>query len=746
MKIKYNINNLKEYWTYFEKAPYGIFVVNNEGKYIDANSATSKITGYSRDELLNMTIAEIAAPEALVETVKQFNILRNEKKFSGEVLCRKKDNTRFVLSLEAVKSSENEYMAFCSDITHQKKVEKDLNDSVLKYKELAESITAVFYGMDKALKYTYWNKACEEFTGIPTEIALGKTPGELFPDIQDKQVENAYLKALETNEHQDFVTYFNKKGSNCYLEGRVYPTNEGLSVFVKDITENKILEEKLKRSEQEKGIILDNMQENVVLMDVEMRIIWLNKKAAGMIGSSPIKAAGNLCYDVWHHRRTNCDQCPAKRALKTGQFYEEIITSASGEIWLFKAYPVLKENGCVDGVVEVSIDITERTRIEEEYMNASKLEALGILAGGIAHDFNNILTIISGNISLARMLVNIDSKAYLKLNEVEKALNQAKELTKQLQTFARGGTPVREVASLKDLIKELVSFSVSGSNVDCIFSLPEDLWFSEIDVGQISQVFNNLIINAIQAMPEGGTIRVKGKNINVKEMVKDGLPLLKEGRYLKISVQDDGIGIPKENIKKIFHPFYSTKKEGNGLGLNTCYSIIRRHNGYIEVDSKFGFGTTFNIYLPASLGEGISNNQEEKQLHLGKGKILVMDDEKDIRETTGEMLSFLGYEVDFAKDGVEAIEEYIKAKELEEPFDVIVMDLTIRGGMGGKKAVEILKKIDPQIKAVISSGYSQEALSNLGDKGIIKFVNKPYKIEELSKVIYEVININDGNK
>ena len=399
--------------------------------------------------------------------------------------------------------------------------------------------------------------------------------------------------------------------------------------------------------------------------------------------------------------------------------------------------PILKE-GKVIGTVSFGRDITEKRKMEEDLFKASKLESIGTLAGGIAHDFNNILAGVIGNITLAKLNSSPEDKIFKILIKMEKASFQAKDLTNQLLTFAKGGAPVKKVTLIKDLIRTSVQFALTGSNIRCEFSIPDDLWPVEIDESQIGQVINNLIINAVQAMQEGGIIKVIAENIYINS--EQVLPL-NEGRYVKLSIEDMGTGISKEYLDKIFDPYFTTKRKGSGLGLSITYSIIKKHNGYVSVESDVGIGTTFYIYLPASVGEKLTTEKKkEKEIIIGKGRILLMDDEAIVRDVSGAMLKYIGYEVNFAKNGMETIELYRKAKKSGSPFDVVILDLTIPGGMGGEEAIKKLIKIDPGVKAIVSSGYSDDPImSNFREYGFSGVLLKPYIIQELSEVLHKVM-------
>ena len=385
-------------------------------------------------------------------------------------------------------------------------------------------------------------------------------------------------------------------------------------------------------------------------------------------------------------------------------------------------------------------EIAERKRAEAELLKAQKLESVGILAGGIAHDFNNILTAILGNISLAKMFANPEDRSFARLAEAEKASLRAKDLTQQLLTFSRGGKPIVKTASVARLLKDSTIFALSGSNILCEFSIPEGLWPVEMDEGQINQVINNVVINAVQAMPEGGTIKVRAENVTLGiDRRKQGLPLQGE-KYVKVSIQDQGIGIPEESLQKIFDPYYTGKKKGSGLGLAISYSIIKKHLGYITVESELGVGTTFHIFLPASEKEVLTEKRTGEIPLAGKQRILIMDDEEMVRNVAGTMLEHIGYEAGLAKDGTEAIELYKQAKEAHVPFAVVILDLTIPGGMGGKEAIKKLIELDPKAKVIVSSGYSTDpVMSQFREYGFKGVVTKPYKIEELRDALHKVM-------
>lgn len=383
-------------------------------------------------------------------------------------------------------------------------------------------------------------------------------------------------------------------------------------------------------------------------------------------------------------------------------------------------------------------DVTEKRKMEEELLKTQKLESIGVFAGGLAHDFNNLLTAILGNISLAKATIAENTTLGGRLNKVEKATLRAKGLTQQLLTFAKGGAPVKKLSGIADLVRDSVDFSLRGSNVKQKYQFAPDLWTAEVDEDQLSQVVQNLVINAGQAMPDGGNLTVAGENITLGSDNHTGLPA---GRYLLLTVADEGHGISRQDQDKIFDPYFSRKENGSGLGLAVAYAIMKKHDGLITVDSAPGSGATFSLYLPAARPRFEKAGERQQEKSTTGGHILIMDDEEIVRDVAAEMLDFLGYTSSSAKHGEEAVTLYREAMSNGRPFDAVLMDLTIPGGMGGKETMAKLLEIDPQATGMASSGYANDPImANFTDYGFSAVIPKPYKMDELSTTLTQALS------
>lgn len=521
--------------------------------------------------------------------------------------------------------------------------------------------------------------------------------------------------------------------------------NHIAAITILNITQSLLSDEKEKLL-----VTLQSIADSVITTDIMGRISFMNKKAEEITGWTAKEALGQLLLNIFciiNSKTGELYQSPLEIVLRAGMTISlgtNITLIAKDGIKKIivadSCAPIKNKSGNIIGAVLVFKDIIEKELMDKEFIKMKKLESLGLLAGGIAHDFNNLLTAILGNIGLAMAYLPPEHKTYKRLQEGEKASLKARDLVSQLLTFSKGGEPVKKILSIAALIKETASLALIGSNVRCEFFIHDDIWHVPIDEGQIGQVIHNLFLNACQAMSSGGTIKVQCENTFIE---KEGVLPIPKGKYVKISVQDEGIGISQENLSKIFDPYYTTKPKGTGLGLSMAYSIIKKHGGYITVDSILGKGTTFVFYLPASKKavESIKEAKDSKIKTLSdKKKLLVMDDEDMILDFAKEVLSRAGYYVECSKNGRQAIEVYKKAISSGEPFDLVILDFTIPGGMGGKETINRLLKITPNVKAIVTSGYSADPImTEYKEYGFSSILTKPYKVNDLLKTIEIVI-------
>lgn len=595
--------------------------------------------------------------------------------------------------------------------------------------------------IDKDFTVMRANETFEKLSGTSVEEAVGKKCHEVFPGMQCRTLLCPATKILRGEERVECETV--KKHSDgsdihCILTATPFrdPTGEliGIVEDFKDITERKYAENEIRSLKQQIEFILGATKTGLDIIDEDFNIRYIDPEWQKIYGDP----AGKKCYEYFTGRDKVCPSCGVLRACET-----KTMTSAEGILPKEENRPVQIttipfQNAEGEWLyAEICIDITERKKTEEEHMKTQKLESLGLLAGGIAHDFNNLLTAIIGNISFIKMNLVPGDESFSALAMAEKASLRAKDLTQQLITFSRGGEPIKKTASPSALIHESAGFVLSGSNVRGDLQLPDGLVFVDVDEGQIIQVLNSVLLNAVQAMPEGGTVTISGENMTVG--YNEPTPLT-QGDYVKISIEDRGHGIPPKHLTKIFDPYFTTRQKGSGLGLTTAYYVIRKHGGHIQVESSPGKGTTCHIFLPASRSPLPAETTDTSLLSSGRGKILVMDDEEILRDFTSRILTKSGYDVELSSDGVEAIQRYRDAKDSGCPFDAVIMDLTISGGMGGKKTIRELLKIDPDIKAIVSSGYSNDPImANYGEYGFKGVVAKPYTLEELIHAIRTVM-------
>ncbi|MGH7955979.1 MAG: PAS domain-containing hybrid sensor histidine kinase/response regulator, partial [Opitutaceae bacterium] len=528
------------------------------------------------------------------------------------------------------------------------------------------------------------------------------------------------------------------------IDGRPY--FERTQLVLIDVTQMKSAEQALAAERERLSVTLRAMSEAVVTIDQGGVIQFMNDAASELTGWPAAAAIGHPLREVCVLGSEKTGQAPAPTvtaALMTDRPvdfppYTLVRPREGPPRWVEgRCVPVHDLKRRVTGAVMVLRDVTQRSRLEADLLRASKMESIGVLAGGIAHDFNNLLSIVMGNISLALLDGNARATDSKWLREAERAAMRAKDLTQQLLTFAKGGEPVRSAVALADVVREAAQFALHGASARCEFDIATELRPADADKGQIGQVVQNLVLNAVQAMPNGGAIRL---NLVNETIAAGQVATLPAGHYLRLEISDSGRGIAPDHLARIFEPFFTTKEYGTGLGLATVYSVIQKHRGYITVESAVGTGTTFRLWLPAAHVEPPPPSATSSPFERIEGRVLFMDDEEPIRMMTRALLERLGLHVKVTCDGEEAVREYVTARTAGQAYDVVIFDLTVPGAMGGADAIREILKIDPAAKGIVSSGYSGDpVMANFRAHGFRGSVPKPYRLADIAGMIREVM-------
>ncbi|HPG40633.1 MAG TPA: response regulator [bacterium] len=689
------------------------------------------LTGLNTDSKSKIKALEIGADTFLAKPIRE-----------GELVAHVKAMLRIKHAEDELKK-EKELLNFLV----QQRTE-ELNKAKMRYQHLYDFAPDIFFSVHSDGIILTVNKYGADYLGYTITELTGQPIWETFhPDDREKvkkHLADIFDKKIINSEWE--FRQIRKDGRPLWVQEKafLFLNEKGyireLLLMCRDVTAQKQAEQAIRESEQHYRTLFEQANDAILLENDKGEIIDCNLQA--------VKRFGYCREELLKMRDT--DLIVPEYQNATGKIkYSELEYS---ETTIFE--PIIIGKNSQKIIVEATItplqrhtkkfyllilrDLTERRKVEDEIQKSQKLESIGILAGGIAHDFNNRLSVILGNAQLARM--SLDNKGNIDkyLRNIEKGAMLATTLTQQLLTFSRGGEPVKRINSLKDILRESVELSLSGSKTKCEFELQDDLWAVEVDEGQIVQVINNLVINADQAMARGGNITVRAANIpESRKMPHAALPT---GNYVQVSIQDHGIGIAPENIEKIFDPYFTTKQKGSGLGLSVAYSIIKKHSGLIHAESRLGEGATFIFYLPALPDYQLPGAENNEEMFRGKGRILIMDDEDAVLSVLENFLTVSGYEVELAKDGADAINLYEQALSAGNPFRVVIMDLTVPGGIGGKEAISKLREIDPNVKAIVASGYSNDpVMANYKDYGFSGILGKPFKIKELSRVLHEAL-------
>ena len=732
---EFNLATLKQTWTA------GIYRIHE----IDEDSQPTIDKGINYYTENSRPIIEKAVKRA-IELGEPFDLELEIKTAKG--------NLKQVHTIGKLDREQNRVYGFFQDITARKRSEESLKESEDKFRTIFEKSAVAKSLTATSGKLLNVNKALADMLGYTVEELMSMN----YADVtyhEDIELTRDYIKRLVDGEIETArfeKRFIHKKGNiiHAELNSVLLRDAKGIPLYlitsIVDNTERRKADEKIIQSRN----LLTNLASQVPGVIYQYRLYPDGRSAF------PYASEGlNMIYEV-SPEQVREDATPVfgrlhpedadrvardiqESALTLNAFYSEFRVNLpkQGLRWRWsQAHPERMPDGGTlwHGVI---LDITDRKRVEDELLKVQKIESMGILAGGIAHDFNNILTGILGNISMARAGLGAEDKNYEMLRDAEKASLRARSLTMQLLTFAKGGAPVKKISALADIIKESAAFAAHGSKAVCEFEFARDIAPVSVDTGQISQVISNIVINAVQAMPQGGRILIKVGNADLYE--PSAIPV-KPGRYVSISIKDTGSGIEPDVIGKIFDPFYTTKDFGSGLGLATSYSVVKNHGGYITAESEPGKGARFTVYLPAlddSAAFDISLDTEIKQ---GAGKILILDDEEVVRLVGTRTLKKLGYSVEAFGESGKAVARYLEVMGTSEAFDAVFLDLTIPGDEGGIEVLSKLKAADPEIKAVVSSGYASDPIvANYKDYGFSAVLPKPYSIEEVSRVMDDLL-------
>ena len=781
----------------FERAVEGVYQSSPDGHFLSVNPSMARIFGCATPEEF-MAWAEKGADSLYVKpgVHEEFIARLGEKDsvadFESEVYCRGSITKWIRENARAVRDADGRLLyvqGFLGDVTERRKTLAALQQSEVRYRALFENIPvaileigledtgrqlrrlhaagvtdlsvhlashpAAFATLMESLHIAAVNDTAVRLLKAESKGHFEKEIARLFT-VEAVQLLRDFLESVwqGRNDGEMEVTLkdFAGGGHDTSLRWWMPRQNEWLRlenavVAVVDLTELKRAEAALAAEKERLTVTLRAMSEGVITTDTQGTVLFINRAAAALTQNDATTAVGRPLAEICVLKRARSVapfKLPINLVLADGALVDlpagTTLVGRNGATCLVEGCcaPVHDAGGDRIGTVLVIRDVTVRQRFEEELERGSRLESIGILAGGIAHDFNNILTAIMGNITLAQLDAETLPAVQRSLREAERATLRARDLTQQLLTFAKGGDPVRAAVLLPEIIIETTEFAMHGSRVKCEFDLPAGLWPADADKGQLSQVVQNLVINAVQAMPEGGTIRIGAANETVAAATSRPLT---PGDYVHISVTDTGTGIKADHLAKIFDPYFTTKQHGSGLGLSTVYSIIRKHQGHIEVVSELGRGTTFHFWLPAMRENQLEIPDEQtKTLAPMTGRVLFMDDEAAIIAMARLLLQRLGFEVEVARDGAEAVQKFAAARTAGEPFDLVVLDLTVPGGMGGGEALEQLRLIDPGVKAIVSSGYSSDpVLANYRAYGFRGMVAKPYKVADFARELRAVL-------
>ena len=743
----------------------GVITTDTSGRVVLMNAVAEQLTGWKSVEAQGKPLTEVFTIVNAITGEKAENPVDQVLKrgvivgLANHTRLLSKDDTEYQIADSAAPIQDANGKT-CGVVL----VFRDVSKEYQMREELRQSeqfLSSVFESIQDGISILNPDFTIRHVNGVMNKWYSGKLP------LEGKKCFNCYrnadkpcdpcptLRCLESGQTEIDVVPGLPGSEVKWIELYSYPIKDtksgeitGVVEFVRNITERRQAEEALRENKEQLELALKGADLGTWNWDIPTGHVVFNERWAEMLGYRLDEIEPHL--SSWE-KLVHPDDLPAVMSIMTDHLEGRTViyqaeyrlrTKSGGWKWILDTGKVLTrdEQGNPVRFAGTHQDITKRKQDEEELQKMETLLSVGTLAGGIAHDFNNILMGLFGNISIAKLELSKDHPAFKFLKEAEKSMNRATRLTNQLLTFAKGGEPVKEDVLLGELVEDIVRFDLSGSNVKPVFEPVANLWLAEVDKGQIQQVFSNLTINANQAMPDGGHLYITMENENLSE---ESLPGLTPGKYIKVTMRDEGTGINPKQLERIFDPYFTTKQAGSGLGLATTYSIVNRHGGHISVESALGKGTIFTLHLPASEARRLPEAREPVAKPFSpaqRAKVLVMDDEEMIRDIASQMLKKSGYDVQTAEHGKQAIEMYSQALDSGEPFDAVIMDLTIPGGMGGKEVIKEILALDSEAKGIVSSGYTDDRImANYTEYGFKDIVSKPYAIGQLQEVLSRVL-------
>lgn len=742
----------------FETTGAAIVITDGDMSMIDADDTFCLISGYSRDDLLrNITLSDFIIDEDS-EKMAQYYRSKGHHSDSSPTMCElhlvmKDGSVRPVMLCAALIPNTHRYVTAILDITEQKKVDEDLRNSEEQLRTFLNSTSDMAFLKDNKYQYVFANKSIAEFFDRAEDKIIGKTDFHLMEPSVAERFRSNDEKTLASHT----IVINDESVGDKVFEITRFPVpagDDGIGIggYIRDISRRRKAESDLKQSEEKYRTTLETIEEGYYEVDLAGSFTFFNKALNDLLGYTPEELMGKNSREYTSPETAQKLYRTFNTVYKSGVPIKDVdfeIIRKDGTKKNIELSVTLKRtaDGSAVGFRGMARDVTERTKAQEErkklerqLRQSRKMEAVGSLAAGIAHNFNNILMGIQGNTSLMLLQNNNNKRSCIRLGEIEKLIQRGSLLTSQILGYAREGKyEVKSVDINKILQDTAHTFGMTKKEIQIHYDFAEDITSVLADNDQIQQVLMNIYINAAEAMQQGGDLYIETKNVT-HEYMTDRVYDPEPGRYVLISITDTGEGMTKKTMDRIFDPFFTSKGlgKGKGMGLASAYGIVKAHRGYIDVFSKRKRGSTFEIFLPASDDEVLTEKSVFDQIVRGQETILLVDDEDMILDIGEQMLEALGYDVLTASSGLEAVEVY---NANQEDIDMVVLDM-IMPGMSGGDVYDMLKSMNPAVKVLLASGYSIDGqATEILERGCNGFLQKPFDMRRLSTAIRKVLSV-----